>query len=57
MKDKRGGSGRGQGRKPLADSGELMKVRHIRMTDADWEKCRRLGGAKWVRGKVRAAKE
>lgn len=34
---KRGGAGRGQGRKPLAKTGELMKSRPVRMTDAEWE--------------------
>lgn len=30
----RGGPGRGQGRKPLA--GEPMKIRGVKMTDAQW---------------------
>lgn len=54
---KRGGPGRGQGRKSLAKSGEIMKARPLRMTDAEWEKCKRLGGAAWVRAKIKAAKE
>jgi len=54
---KRGGAGRGQGRKPLAKSGELMKARHVRMPDEEWEKCKRLGGAAWVRAKIKAARE
>lgn len=33
------------GRKPIAATGERMRVRAVRMTDAEWEKCRRLGGA------------
>jgi hypothetical protein len=33
---KRGGSGRGQGRKPKSASGELMKSRAMRWTDAGW---------------------
>jgi len=33
---KRGGPGRGQGRKPKDSSGEVMAVRKIRMTDAQW---------------------
>lgn len=45
----RGGAGRGQGRKRLAKTGELMKARPIRMTDGEWEKCKRIGGAAWVR--------
>lgn len=54
---KRGGAGHGQGRKPIAKSGELMKARPIRMTDEEWEKCKRLGGASWVREKIKAARE
>jgi len=56
-KPERGGAGRGQGRKPLAKSGELMKARPIRMTDGEWEKCKRLGGAAWVRSRIKAARE
>lgn len=48
---------RGQGRKPLNESGELMKSRPIRMTDAEWEKCKALGGAAWVRAQINKAKE
>lgn len=33
---KRGGPGRGQGRKPKSASGELMKSRAMRWTDAGW---------------------
>lgn len=51
-KTNRGGSGRNQGRKPISQSGELMKSRPIRMTDAEWEKCKEFGGAAWVRGKI-----
>jgi hypothetical protein len=46
---------RGQGRKPLSPSGEAMKPRQIRMTDAEWEKCMALGGASWVREKIKRA--
>lgn len=46
---------RGQGRKPLSASGELMKTRPIRMTDAEWAKCMALGGAAWVREKIKRA--
>jgi hypothetical protein len=52
-----GGPGRGQGRKPLAKTGELMKSRPVRMTDGEWAKCKRLGGAAWVRAKIKAARE
>jgi hypothetical protein len=34
---------RGQGRKPLNSSGELMKPRAIRMTDAEWEAAKLVG--------------
>ena len=54
---KRGGAGRGQGRKPIAKDGELMRARPVRMTDEEWEKCKRLGGAAWVRAKIKAARE
>lgn len=53
----RGGPGRGQGRKPIAKDGELMKARSVRMTDKEWAKCKRLGGAAWVRAKIKAACE
>lgn len=45
-----------RGRKPISATGELMKNRVIRMSDEDWEKCLKLGGADWIRKKVRAAK-
>jgi hypothetical protein len=54
---KRGGAGRGQGRKPLTKTGELMRSRPVRMTDDEWAKCKRLGGAAWVRAKIKAARE
>ena len=54
---KRGGAGRGQGRKPIAKDGELMRARPVRMTDEEWEKCKRIGGAAWVRAKIKAARE
>lgn len=47
---------RGQGRKPLDKSGELMRSRPVRMTDAEWEKCKALGGAAWLRDKIKKAK-
>ena len=28
---------------------EPMKARQVRMTDAEWEKCKTLGGAEWIR--------
>ena len=36
---------------------EARKTRPIRMTDAEWEKCKRIGGSKWVRGQVKAARD
>lgn len=48
---------RGQGRKPLSKSGELMKARAVRMTDEEWAKCLRLGGSAWLRKQVAKAKE
>lgn len=56
-KQTRGGAGRGQGRKPIAKDGELMRARPVRMTDEEWVKCKRLGGAAWVRAKIKAARE
>ena len=55
--NKRGGAGRGQGRKPIAKDGELMRARPVRMTDEEWAKCKRLGGAAWVRAKIKAARK
>lgn len=49
---KRGGAGRGQGRKAIATTGELMKGRQLRMTDDQWQKCKDLGGSAWVRQKI-----
>lgn len=34
---------RGQGRKPIHPSGELMKPRQLRMTDAEWEDAKFVG--------------
>jgi hypothetical protein len=34
-----------------------MQPRQIRMTDEEWEKCRRLGGAAWIRAQIKKAKE
>lgn len=36
-------SDRGQGRKPLSPTGEAMKPRQIRMTDAEWADARLVG--------------
>ncbi len=52
----RGGAGRGQGRKPLAE-GEAMIPVNIKMLPAQKEKLKQLGGAHWVRAKIDQAKE
>ena len=43
MSRQRGGPGRGQGRKPLDASGEAMRSRPIRMTDAQWSDAKIVG--------------
>lgn len=48
----RGGAGRGQGRKAIAKSGETMKARPVRMLNEEWEQCKKLGGAAWIRAKI-----
>lgn len=48
---------RGKGRKPLSKNGEVMTARPLRMTEEQWEKCKRLGGAAWVRAKIDMTKE
>lgn len=50
----RGGAGRGQGRKPVAE-GQVTVTASIRMTEAQRRKLDDLGGAPWVRGQVDAA--
>jgi len=52
---KRGGPGRGQGRKPVAEGEQTVTV-SLRMTEAQREKLQRLGGAEWVRQKIDKAK-
>lgn len=42
-----------RGPKPI--NGEVMKPRQFRMTDAEAEKVKALGGAKWVRSKIASA--
>lgn len=54
---KRPPNDRGQGRKPVSKTGETMKSRPVRMTDDEWEKCKRLGGAAWIRDRIKHAKE
>lgn len=53
MKKNKGGVGRGQGRKPLSETGEVLKVRTIRLSDEDWKKCKLLGGSVWIRARIR----
>lgn len=48
---KRGGSGRGQGRKPIKQGEETVTV-SLRMTAAQRDKLARLGGAEWVRLRI-----
>jgi hypothetical protein len=47
----RGGSGRGQGRKPIK-SGEKTVTVSVRMTQQQRIKLNLLGGAKWIREKI-----
>lgn len=42
------------GGRPLLN-GEFMMPRQIRMLDSEWEKCRRLGGAAWLREQIALA--
>ncbi len=53
--NKRGGPGRGQGRKPVAEGEQTVTV-SLRMTEAQREKMQKLGGAEWVRQKIDKAK-
>ena len=36
---------------------EVMKSRTVRMSDAQWDKCNRLGGGEFLRKKVDEGKE
>ncbi len=51
----KGGPGRGQGRKPSAIS-NAMKTVTVKVTELQREKLAKLGGGKWVRAKIDAAK-
>ena len=55
-KNAHGGSGRGQGRKPLTPGQPMIPVA-IKMTAPQKEKLGRLGGAPWVRERIDKAKE
>jgi len=48
---------RGQGRKPLSPTGELMKSRPIRMLDSEWADAKLIGMAEVRRLIVKAAKK
>jgi hypothetical protein len=51
----RGGSGRNQGRKPLSQAEETITA-CFRMTRSERDKLAILGGAKWIRARIKAAK-
>lgn len=51
-----GGARTGAGRKPL-NPGEPLKPVAVRLTGAQREKLKRLGGSPWVRNKIDQAKE
>jgi hypothetical protein len=55
-KPTRGGSGRGQGRKPLQEGVRTLAV-PIRMTPAQKDKLGRLGGPQWVRDRIDEAED
>lgn len=55
-KERRGGAGRGQGRKPLPE-GEAMVPVSVKMRRDQREKLNRLGGSAWIRGAIDKAKE
>ena len=45
-----------RGRPTIAKDGEKMRNHTFRTTDAEWEKCLRLGGGAFLRAKINAAK-
>ena len=49
--EKRGGPGRGQGREPLAQGAPSVLV-SVRLTPAQRDQLRKLGGSGWVRRKI-----
>ena len=55
MTSNRGGPGRGQGRKPVAEGQQTVTV-SLRMTEAQRDKLALLGGAEWVRQRIDKAK-
>lgn len=50
----RGGARPGAGRKPVEAP---AKPRSIRLTDADYEQLKSLGGADWIKQQLQAAKK
>jgi hypothetical protein len=50
-----GGKSEGAGRKPIAPS-EISLVGSIRLTAAQWEKFKSLGGVAWLRAALQKAK-
>jgi hypothetical protein len=55
MQSKRGGSGRGQGRKPIKEGQDTVTV-SLRLTVSQRDKLALLGGAEWVRQRIDKAK-
>lgn len=55
-KTQRGGSGRGQGRKPLDPTSDTVGVT-VKMTTKQRDKLTRLGGPKWIRDRIDRARE
>lgn len=51
-----GGKRYGAGGKTIYQTGERMKNRAIRMTEAQWEKLQKLGGSQWIRDRIDRAK-
>lgn len=47
---KRGGSGRGQGRKPLSPTGELTRARSVTLPETDWAFLELVGDGNASRG-------
>jgi hypothetical protein len=50
-----GGRRANSGRKTISPENEKMKVRSIRCTDEEWEKCLKLGGSSWIRRRIAEA--
>jgi hypothetical protein len=52
---KRPPNDRGQGRKPLPEDQRAV-VGSVRLTPAEWEKFKALGGVDWLRGAIKRAR-